>query len=141
MLVNSIQIADRHILEKDCCVFTNLLSACHQRVIGIHLRCLFVIISGSNLCNVMDSGTVSVCDQADLGVYLIPLESVQNTASGLFQTLGPVNVVLLIKTCSQLDQNCDFFSVLSRCAEIFYKSCFLRQTVDRDLDRQNFRVC
>ena len=45
----------------------------------------------------MDSGTVSVCDQADLGVYLITLESVQNTASGLFQTLGPVNVVLIIK--------------------------------------------
>jgi hypothetical protein len=40
----------------------------------------------------MNSGTVSVCDQADLGVYLITLESVQNTASGLFQTLGPVNV-------------------------------------------------
>ena len=141
MLVNSVQIADRHILEKDCCVFTNLLSACHQRVIGIHLRCLFVIVSGSDLCNVMDSGTVSVCDQADFRVYLITLESIQNTTAGLFQTLGPVNIVLLIKACSQLDQNCNLFSILSRCAEIFYKSCFLRQTVDCDLDRQHFRIC
>ena len=89
----------------------------------------------------MDSGTVSVCDQANLGVYLVTLKSVQNSTAGLFQTLGPVNIVLLIKTCSQLNQNCDFFSVLGRCAEIFYKSCFLRQTVDCDLDRQNFRVC
>ena len=114
MLIASIEIANRHILEEDGCILSDSLIRCDQRHIRIHRRCLFIVVSGSHLRNVFDIVAVPVSDQTDLGMHLITFKSVNHTASCFFQTFGPVNIVLLIESGSQLDQNRNLFAVLGR---------------------------
>ena len=73
-------------------------------------------------------------------MHFVTVESVDHTASGFFQTFRPVDVVLLVKSCPQLDQRGDFFSIFRSCAQVFHQSCLLRQAVDGDLDRHNVRI-
>ena len=115
MLIASIEIANGHILEEDGCILSDSLIRCDQRYIGVHGCRLFIVVSGSHLRNVFDIVAVPVSDQADLGMHLITFKSVNHTAPGFFQTFGPVNIVLLIESGSQLDQNRNLFAVLGRC--------------------------
>lgn len=50
-------------------------------------------------------------DQQDLAVGLQPRQAVNDVAAGLFQLLGPVDVVLLVKPGFQLDQDGDLLAV------------------------------
>ena len=140
MVIHPVKIADGHVLEKYCRVLTDLLISCHKGIIRVHFRCLFIVISRSNLCDIADLILIPVRDQTELGMYLISLETVDYTASGLLHPLGPVDVVLLVKTCPQFDERGHFLAVLRRGAEVFHKPCLLCQTVDRDLDRHDIRV-
>ena len=140
-MIAALQIADGHILEKFCGVLSDSRISSHQGQIGIHGSCLLVIIAGSDLCDILDVIAVPVCDQTDFGMHFVTVESVDHTASCFFQTFRPVDVVLLVKSCTQLDQHGDFFSIFRSCAQVFHQSCLLCQAVDGDLDRHYIRIC
>ena len=104
-------------LENSCGIHSNLLIRCHKREVCIKSCGLLVVVSCSDLCDVLDSIFPSACDQAQLGVYFIMLKSVDDLASGLFEHSGPADIILLIKTCTKLYENNYFFSILCRLAK------------------------
>ena len=73
-------------------------------------------------------------DEADLGVDLEALKAVDDAAARRFQTLRPVDVVLLVKAGAQLDEYQHFLAVFRREAEGVDQFGFLGQAVDGDLD-------
>ncbi len=140
MVITAVQIADGHILEKLCRILSDRRIRGHQRQICVHRRRLFIVIPCSNLRDILDFIPVPVCNQTYLGVYLIIFETVDHAAAGFFHTFGPIDVVLLVEPCPQLYQYRDVLSVLGSRAEILHQSCFLRKTIDRNLNRYNVRI-
>ncbi len=140
MLVNARQVTDGHIFEKFRRIPSDLLICCHQRQIRIHSRRLLIIISRSDLRNVLDLIPVPVSDQAHFGMHFVPFYPVDHPASGLLQPLRPLDIVLLVKSGPKLDQHRDFLSILRRRAQVLYQPRFLGQPIDRNLDRHNARV-
>ena len=140
MIIHPVQIADRHVLKKYRRVLSDLLIGSHQRIICVHLRCLFIVISCSDLSDITDLIFISVCDQTDLRVHLVSLKPINYPASGLFHPLRPVDIILLVKTRPQFNKSGYLLAVLRCGAQVFHKPRLLGQTVDCDLNRHNIRV-
>ena len=139
-MITALKISDGHIFEKFCRILSNPRIGCHQGQIGVHGSCLLIIVAGSHLSNVLDLIPVPVCDQTDLGMHLISVKSIDNTAARLFQSFRPVDVILFIESGTQLDQHRDFFAIFRGRTKIFHQPRLLRQTVDCDLDRHDIRI-
>ena len=134
MRIVPVEISKRHVAEELVCFQSNLLVCGHQRYIRVLRGGSFVVIARSNLGIVSDGTLFFPGNQADLGVNLVLLESVDDSASGILQTLRPVNIVLLVKACAKLDKDRNVLPVLCCPAEIIHQLCFACQTVDGNLD-------
>ena len=91
-----------------------------EGIIGIQLAGFFVVVAGTDLGDVGVALCTLAGDEGQFGVHLVVLEAVDDSTAGAFQLLGPVDVILLIKSCPQFDQHCHFFSVLCCCTQILY---------------------
>ena len=67
-------------------------------------------------------------------MYFVAIESVDHAASGFFESFGPVDVILLVESGTEFDEDGDFFAIFCCRTEVFYQSCFLCQPVDSDFD-------
>ena len=66
MMIYSVQVSNGHIFEKHRRIFPDLMVGCHKRIICIHLRCLFIVISSPDLGDIADLVFTPVSDKADL---------------------------------------------------------------------------
>ena len=105
MLIASIEIANGHILEEDGCILSDSLIRCDQRHIRIHRRCLFIVVSGSHLRNVLDIVAVPVSDQTDLGMHLITFKNMSiGNLNGSYQHIIVSPTSLKPKVLSLMDE-------------------------------------
>ena len=72
-------------LEHSCRIHTDLLIGCHQRQIRIESCRLFIVVSGSDLCDIFDPVFSFLCDKAKLGMYFESFEAVNNLTTCLLQ--------------------------------------------------------
>ena len=127
----------RKCLEHSCCIHSDLLIRRHKRKVCIKSCCLFIVVSGSDLCDVLDSIFSSACNQAKFGMHFIMLQSINNLASGLLKHSGPTDIILLIKTCSKLYENNDFFSIFCRLAKCLDDLALFCQSIQCHLNRND----
>ena len=73
-------------------------------------------------------------DEAELGVYFVVLKAVYHRAARIFEPLGPVDVVELVKAGAQLDDDRDVLAAFGGLAEIIHELCFASQAVNGDFD-------
>ena len=78
--------------------------------------------------------------QRDLTVCFQPQQAVDNVAAGFFQHLRPENIVFLVKTGFQLNQDRHLFSIVRRFSERRDNRGVTADTVEGLLDRQHLRV-
>ena len=140
MLISAVQIPDGHILEKLYRVLPDRRIRGHQRQIRVHGRRLLIIITASDLRDILDLTPAAVSNQTDLRVHLIRLKSIDHTASGLLHPFGPVDIILLVEPGPKLDQHGHILPVLRSRTQVFNQPCLLRKTVDRDLDGHNIGI-
>ena len=88
----------------------------------------------------LNAGLAAAGDEADLGVDLIVLKSVDDLAARLLQPLGPVDVVLLVEPGPQLDEHGDILAVFRRGAQVVHQLGPAGQAVDGDADGEHIRV-
>ena len=60
------------------------------------------------------------------------LGAVDDGAAGLFQALGPLDVVLLVKAGAELHEHRDLFAVLGGVDQRFAQAALLCHAVERD---------
>ena len=94
---------DGHIFKEFRRIRADFLICRHQRQICIHSRRLLVIITCTNLRNILNLILIAISNQADLRMYLIPFKAIDDTASRFLQALRPVNIILLVKPGTQLN--------------------------------------
>ena len=140
MLILSFQVGDRHIAEKRSCVAANPLIHRHKREIGIQLCCFFIVVSGTDLRDILNALRGAPGDQTDFGMDFISLKSVDYLASGIFKHLRPVDIVLLVEPCAQLHQNGNIFSIFSGADQIIGQPGSLCQTIDGNADGEHRRI-
>src|SRR5699024_10165121 len=90
--------------------------------------------SGPDLCNALKLLICLSCDQAKLGMYLIAVQAVNNLASGILQTAGPLDIIFLIKAGTELHKHNNFFSILRSLNERLNHLTLLCKTVQCHLD-------
>ena len=134
------QLLDSEVLEDVGRFFADLRVCGDEGVVGIQLAGLFVVVSGADLGDVGVSVGMFFGDEGQFGVDFVILETVDDRASGFFQLLRPVDVVLLVKTGAQLDQCHDFLAVLGGFDKGLNDLGFPGHTVEGHLDGDDIRV-
>ena len=111
MTVTTAKISHAHVLEKCGPILSDFPIRRHQTNVGIHGSRFFIVISRPNLGNILIPVSGLTGNQANLRVNLVVFESINHPASGILQTLRPVNIILLVKPGAKFDQNRDFLAV------------------------------
>ena len=115
-LVCPLQVGGGQILEQRGGVRPQLRPGGHQAQVGVLPGGLFVVVARPHLGDVLEPPPLPPGDQADLGVDLDVLRTVEDGASRLLHPLGPLDVVLLVKAGPQFHQDGDFLSIFGGCA-------------------------
>ena len=111
-----------------------------ERIIGIELTGLFVVVSGADLGDVAVALRALLCDEGQLGVHLVIIEAVEDGTASLFQLLGPVDVILLVKAGTQLYQSHHFLAVFGGFDQGLYDLGFPRHPVKGHLNGDDLRI-
>ena len=99
-------------------VATNIGVCSEQAVVGIEACSLGVIVARAQMHVISQPLVFASDDQTHLGVGLVAHHAVHHVCAHSLQTLCQINVVCLVKTSPQFNNNGDFLSVLGR----FYQS-------------------
>ena len=119
---------------------SDLYVSCHKRKVGVQSGCLFIVITGTDLCNVLYLTSVFAGDQTQLGVHFIAIQSVDHLTAGILQKSGPADIIFLIKTGSQFYQYDNFFSILGCFDQCLYHFTLLRHTIQGHLNGDDIRI-
>ena len=106
------QIAQRQVAEEQVGVLTDAGMGGHEHKVAVELGRLFVKVAGAQQRQARKRHALAIGELADLGVAFKALGAVDDGAAGLFQALGPLDVVLLVKAGAELHEHRDFFAVL-----------------------------
>ena len=106
-------ISGKHV-EYGGSVLAVTLVAGKDAAVRIELGCGIVIVSGCKMNIAADACLFSSHHKGNLTVSFKSHKSVDNVAACLFKHLRPYNVILLVKTRLQLNQDRNLFSILRR---------------------------
>ena len=106
------QVAQRQIAEEQVGVFTDAGMGCHEHKVAVEFGRLLVKVAGAQKREAGERHALAIGELADLGVALKAFGAVDDGAACLFQTLGPLDVVLLVKAGAELHEHRDLFAVL-----------------------------
>ncbi len=126
------QVAQRQVAEEQVRVLANAGVGGHEHKVRVELGGLLVKVARAKQRQARERHALAVGDLADLGVALKALGAVDNGATGLFQALGPLDVVLLVKAGAQLHKDGDLFAVLHGVDERLAQAALLGHAVKRD---------
>ena len=111
-----------------------------QGEVGILLAGDLVIVARADLGDVAEVPLVLAGDEAELGVHLVVRQAVDDAAAGVLEHLGIVDVVLLVKARTQLEQAEHILSSVGRIGQGRGDLAAGRHAVEGDLDAQNLGV-
>ena len=112
----------------------------HEHKVAVELGRLLVKVAGAQQRQARKRHALAIGELADLGVALKALRAVDDGAAGLFQALGPLDVVLLVEAGAELHKHRDLFAVLGGVDERLAQAALLSHTVERDTQRDALGV-
>src|SRR5690554_6716673 len=95
-------------------VVGNLRITGKESQVRVKLRCLLMIVSGSEVRVAAYSFLFLSDDQCDLHMRLETHNSIDHMNTGVFQKLRPMNIAFFVKPGREFDQDHDLLSAL-RC--------------------------
>ena len=112
----------------------------HEHKVAVELGRLFVKVAGAQQRQARKRHALAIGELADLGVAFKALRAVDDGAAGLFQALGPLDVVLLVEAGAELHKHRDLFAVLGGVDERLAQAALLGHAVERDAQRDALGV-
>ena len=106
------QVAQRQVAEEQIGVLADAGVGGHEHKVAVEFGRLLVKVAGAQQRQARYRHALAIGELADLGVALKALGAVDDGAAGLFQALGPLDVVLLVKARAELHEHRDLFAVL-----------------------------
>ena len=111
-----------------------------ERIIGIELAGLFVVVAGADLGDVAVALRALLGDEGQLGVHLVIIKAIEDSTASLFQLLGPVDVILLVKAGTQLYQSHHFLAIFGGFDQGLHDLGFPRHPVKGHLNGDDLRI-
>ena len=112
----------------------------NDRKIGVLLARDLVIVSGADLREVLHALAALSRDEAELAVHLHLRQAVNDLTSGVFEHLGIVNIILLVKPGAQLQKAEHALSPVGGIRERCGNLAACREPVERDADGHDVRI-
>ena len=112
----------------------------HEHKVAVEFGRLLVKVAGAQKRQAGKRHALAIGELADLGVALKALGAVDDGAAGLFQALGPLDVVLLVKARAELHEHRDLFAVLGGIDQRLAQAALLGHAVERDAQRDALGV-
>ena len=112
----------------------------HQGQVRVETRRLFIVISGTDLCDIFNPSFFLAGDQTELGMYFQPVQTVDHVASGVFQPSGPFDIIFLIEPGLQFHQHIHLLAVLRGFHQRFHHLAVFGQPVQSHPDRYHLRI-
>ena len=134
------QVAQRQVAEEQVGVLADTGMGGHEHKVTVELGRLLVKVAGAQKRQTGKRHALAIGELADLGVALKALGAVDNGAAGLFQTLGPLDVVLLVKAGAELHEYRDLFAVFGSIDERLAQAALFGHAVERDAQRDALGV-
>ena len=104
----------------------------HEHKVAVELGRLLVKVAGAQKRQARKRHALAIGELADLGVAFKALGAVDDGAAGFFQTLGPLDVVLLVKAGAELHEHRDLLAVFGGIDERFAQAALLGHAVECD---------
>ena len=133
-------LAQRKGLEHSGRFRSDLLVCGHDTEIRIQPGRLLIIVTGTDLGDILYLVPHLPGDEAQLGMHLKTIQSVDHMAARSLQTTGPADVVLLIESRLKLHQNVHLLAVLRSLHQRLNHFTVLCQTVEGHLDGNYVRI-
>ena len=134
------QVAQRQVAEEQVGVLADAGMGGHEHKVAVELGRLLVKVAGAQQRQACKRHALAIGELADLGVALKALGAVDDGAAGLFQALGPLDVVLLVKARAELHEHRDLFAVLGGIDQRLAQAALLGHAVERDAQRDALGV-
>ena len=134
------QALQGHVVKDGAGLLADLLSSRDEGQVGVQLACLFIIVAGADLRQVLILAVDAAGDKGQLGMDLVIVEAVEHSAARVLELLGPVDVVLLVKAGAQLDHRDDLLAVLGSGDQGVHDLGVAGHAVERHFDRHNVGV-
>ena len=134
------QVAQRQVAEEQVGVLADAGVGGHEHKVAVELGRLLVKVAGAQQRQARKRHALAIGELADLGVALKALGAVDDGAAGLFQALGPLDVVLLVEAGAELHKHRDLFAVLGGVDERLAQAALLGHAVERDAQRDALGV-
>ena len=134
------QLLNGKILEDIGGFFTDLRVCRNERVIRIEFTGFFVVVPSADLGDVGIAILILFGNEGQLGVDLVIIKAINDGTACLFQLLGPVDIVLLVKAGTQLHKSNHFLAVFGGFHQRLHDLRFPRHPVERHLDGNDLRV-
>ena len=126
------QVAQRQIAEEQVGVLADAGVGGHEHKVAVELGRLLVKVAGAQKRESGERHALAIGELTDLGVALKALGAVDDGAACLFQTLGPLDVVLLVEAGAELHEHRDLFAVLGGIDQRLAQAALLGHAVERD---------
>ncbi len=133
-LVGAAEVAQREVAEEGVAVGADGGVGRHEHEVRVELGGLLVEVARAKTGDAADASVVVVGDLADLRVALEALGAIDHGAAGVLKSLGPGDVVLLVKAGAELHEDGDVLACLRRGDEALAEVAALGDAVERDLD-------
>ena len=134
------QVAQRQVAEEQVGILADAGVCGHEHKVAVELGRLLVKVAGAQKRQTGKRHALAIGELADLGVALKALGAVDDGAARFFQTLGPLDVVLLVKARAELHEHRDLFAVLGGVNQRLAQTALLGHAVERDAQRDALGV-
>ena len=134
------QVAQRQVAEEQVSVLADAGMRGHEHKVAVELGRLLVKVAGTQKRQTGKRHALAIGELADLGMAFKALGAVDNGAAGLFQPLGPFDVVLLVKAGAELHEHCNLFAVFGSIDERLAQAALFGHAVERDAKRDALGV-
>ena len=134
-----LRISGKHV--KHCsCILAEALITGKNAAVRIKLCSRVVIVTSCQMDITADSGVLTANHQSNLTVCFQANQTINNMTACFFQHFCPHNIMFLIKTCLQLYQNRNLFTILRCLGKCCNDRGISADTVQRLLNRQHIRI-
>ena len=137
--VAGFRIAGQHI-EGAGRVLPDVITAGHQSDVCVDPGCGVIVVSGRQMHVTADAVVFTADDQSDLAVCLESCQTIDDVAARMLKLTRPDNVIFLVETGFEFDQDCNLLAVFSRLCQGSDDGRIAAHTVESLFDGQDLGV-
>lgn len=127
-------------MKDPVCLQTDVVVCCHQRIVGVDGRCLFIVVACADLGDIGDLCADLFGDETELAVYFQIVQTVDNAAAGIFQAAGPFDVVLLVESGTEFHQYHNILAVFGSLDQRLHDFAVGCDTIQGHLDGDHLGI-